>query len=161
MRIDLSEIKHDSGAIKQVDADVNLEDFKFKGRNIEIAEPIHLNLQVTNTEDMYLVTGKMDAKLVFKCDRCLTKFEEAMEIDFIKEFLKEEMESENYLDISDSILEHIILELPMKTICDEECKGLCLICGQDLNEEDCGCERFIPDPRLAKLEEFFDDDKED
>ena len=53
---------------------------------------------------------------------------------------------------TDGVLaEQLLLELPMSVLCNESCKGLCSVCGADLNEGDCGCERTPMDPRWAVL----------
>jgi uncharacterized protein len=44
-----------------------------------------------------------------------------------------------------------LLALPVSVVCRDECKGLCPVCGQDLNEAECSCERKVVDPRLAVL----------
>ena len=49
---------------------------------------------------------------------------------------------------------------PAKILCKEDCKGLCLVCGQNLNERDCGCDTFVPDPRMAVIQDIFNAYKE-
>ncbi len=51
----------------------------------------------------------------------------------------------------------ILLELPTSVLCVESCKGLCPVCGANLNEGDCGCDRSQRDPRLDKLRELLDE----
>lgn len=52
------------------------------------------------------------------------------------------------------IREEILLNLPMDVLCQAECKGLCSVCGQDLNERECGHDRKIPDPRWSALKDL-------
>ena len=47
-----------------------------------------------------------------------------------------------------------MLALPMQVVCSEKCKGLCPVCGQDLNKAECGCERKVVDPRLVTLKDI-------
>jgi uncharacterized protein len=49
------------------------------------------------------------------------------------------------------VREQIVLALPGYPVCGEGCKGLCSVCGANLNERDCGCDRHVPDPRWAGL----------
>lgn len=49
------------------------------------------------------------------------------------------------------VREQLLLALPDYVLCREDCKGLCVVCGADLNAGDCGCDRSVPDPRLAGL----------
>jgi uncharacterized protein len=58
------------------------------------------------------------------------------------------------LDVDLMALEQIELALPMRFVCSEECRGLCPMCGVDLNERACGCSQERSDPRLAVLREF-------
>ena len=48
----------------------------------------------------------------------------------------------------------------MKVLCREDCKGLCPVCGKDLNDGDCGCDRTERDPRFESLRALFNDDEE-
>lgn len=158
MKIDVNAIRFDIGAVQQVDEAAMMDDLELDGRTVELPEPVHLRLTVTNTDDKYLVMGKMTLRARVECARCLEKFLLPMEIEFFEEFSKDEMENENQLDLTDSIYEHILLDLPIKTLCSEDCKGLCPQCGQNINLRDCGCDRRVTDPRLVKLQEFFKKD---
>ena len=58
------------------------------------------------------------------------------------------------IDLDPIIREQVLLALPVSVLCREDCKGLCTVCGEDLNEKDCGCERKVVDVRLAKLKDI-------
>jgi len=58
------------------------------------------------------------------------------------------------LNLGPIVREQILLGLPMHVLCSDECKGLCQICGQNLNEKECGCDRRVPDPRWAGLRDI-------
>jgi uncharacterized protein len=55
------------------------------------------------------------------------------------------------IDLGGIVREQILLALPMDGLCSETCKGLCPVCGQDLNVKECGCQRTVADPRWAAL----------
>jgi uncharacterized protein len=55
------------------------------------------------------------------------------------------------IDLDPIVREQVLLALPVSVLCKDDCKGLCSVCGQDLNEAECGCERKVVDPRLAVL----------
>ena len=78
------------------------------------------------------------------------------------EYLKKELEREGLDDVEldDIIVPELILSMPMKELCSEDCRGLCPRCGKDLNDGECGCAEEI-DPRLAKLAEILDSFKTD
>ena len=48
----------------------------------------------------------------------------------------------------------LLLALPAYPVCQEACKGLCSVCGANLNERECSCDRRVPDPRWAGLEKL-------
>lgn len=58
------------------------------------------------------------------------------------------------IDLAPVIREQLLLALPMDLICSEECKGLCQVCGGDMNEAACSCDRHVPDPRWAGLKDI-------
>ena len=55
------------------------------------------------------------------------------------------------IDLDPIVREQVLLALPLTVVCQEDCRGLCTVCGQNLNEKECGCERKIVDPRLMAL----------
>ena len=65
--------------------------------------------------------------------------------------------SDGQLDLAELATADILLELPTSVLCVESCKGLCPVCGANLNEGDCGCDRSQRDPRLDKLRELLDE----
>jgi uncharacterized protein len=73
-------------------------------------------------------------------------------------FAPDEVNEETYagkvIDVDPVVREGLLLALPAYPVCREGCKGLCTVCGADLNERDCGCDRHVPDPRWAGLEKL-------
>jgi uncharacterized protein len=73
-------------------------------------------------------------------------------------FTLEEADEDTYtgdeIDLAPFVREQILLSLPDYVLCDPACKGLCSVCGADLNGGECGCERTVPDPRLAALKDL-------
>lgn len=101
-----------------------------------------------------------------ECDRCLKPVE--VDIDLDMDYLV--IEPDGYRDIDNDeqyfmigyeldcellIHNELIMSLPMKILCREDCKGLCPKCGRNLNEGDCGCDTFVPDPRMAAIQDIF------
>lgn len=58
------------------------------------------------------------------------------------------------IDLWPLVREQLLLSLPAYLRCGEDCAGLCVVCGTNLNDKDCGCSREVIDPRLAKLREI-------
>ena len=87
-------------------------------------------------------TGLVNAQ----CVRCLKSFKQPLHTIFQElytyspEQISEDEESipeDGYLDFEESIRDYLFLECPIKPLCKPDCRGLCVICGQDLNDADC------------------------
>ena len=65
-----------------------------------------------------------------------------------------------HLDVDVLVDNEILLNWPMKILCTESCKGICKVCGKNLNDGDCGCDDFVPDPRMAAIKDIFNANKE-
>ena len=73
------------------------------------------------------------------------------EIDDDEQFFMRDYE----LDGDELIHNELIMGLPMKVLCKDDCKGLCPMCGSNRNEVSCGCDTFVPDPRMAAIQDIF------
>lgn len=131
-----------------------------------------------------LLEGRLAVRSVAPCKRCLVEVPLEVPVDFTLNLVSKEAlegapedgdeddgkaERAGSFDLSDAdqelfdgktidldpiLREQVLLALPVSVVCGEECKGLCTVCGQNLNEAECGCERKVLDPRLAKLKEI-------
>jgi len=129
------------------------------------------------------VVARAGAELTAPCGRCLAPTQVAVPVDFQLtmvpaeeapedrqakhekgeshrdgSFGPNEVDEETYhgkvIDLDPLVREQLLLALPRYPVCTESCKGLCPVCGQNLNERECGCERHVPDPRWAGLEKL-------
>jgi len=66
----------------------------------------------------------------------------------------EELFDGKTIDLDPIVREQVLLALPMDVVCKDDCKGLCPMCGQNLNEKQCGCESKFVDPRFAALKDI-------
>ena len=124
---------------------------------IEEKTPVSLTFY-HKTKGEFKVTGEMRIVLSIPCDRCLKPVSKAMQIQFEKEFSGNETEDldENAQYIVDKIIyNEIVLHWPAKVLCKVDCKGICNQCGQDLNVNECGCDRSVLDPRMAAIQDIF------
>jgi len=64
------------------------------------------------------------------------------------------------LQVEELICNEIMMNWPAKVLCIDDCKGICKMCGKDLNVMDCGCDTFVPDPRMANIKDIFNANKE-
>lgn len=123
-------------------------------------------------KDNFIFKGKLTLNIEDKCDRCLNAFSEEISNDIVIEISREKKEAteeeielndedmglyfveKDYLDIGEVIFQESVLLNPIKKICDDNCEGLCQICGTNLNYESCDCEESI-DGRWAVLEKLL------
>ncbi|MFO7815501.1 MAG: DUF177 domain-containing protein [Halanaerobiales bacterium] len=153
MILDLSDLK-EVGSKKKYTAELTVDHIDFRNKEIEIAGPLKIDLDVLKTERSFVLTGKLKGALILQCSRCLKYFEYPIEVEIRDELLIEDIEDLHKINVFPIFESDIILEIPIKPLHDEDCKGLCPICGQDLNEEECYCEKESIDPRLEKLKDF-------
>ena len=112
------------------------------------------------------LSGSMKLKLVAPCDRCLCDVSVPLDLEFDCDLYEPGSsfdfndEDQPYvkgleLDTDEFISNELMMSLPMKVLCKDDCKGLCPVCGNDLNKCDCGCDSFVPDPRMAAFQDIF------
>ncbi len=117
--------------------------YQFQEETVENLEGT-INLVRTQTGVQALIdfTALVDAQ----CVRCLENFKQPLHANFQELFtyslepLSEDEESipeDGYLDFENSISDYLFLEYPIKPLCKPDCRGLCPVCGQNLNEADC------------------------
>lgn len=116
------------------------------------AEPVGYRLEANVISEALLVTGRVWTRGRVRCSRCLKEFGRLLEV---REFLAHTpIGSSDIVDLTPEIRESILLEIPQKALCREDCKGLCCICGCDLNTETCACAKPPRDLRWAGLDEL-------
>ncbi|HHT49466.1 MAG TPA: DUF177 domain-containing protein [Firmicutes bacterium] len=159
-QVDLTAIKDLPGARIEVQGQITLPSLNWEGnRLLEFINPWQISLAVTNVKRGYQVDGKLSGSYRINCDRCLEKVKADFSSDFNDLFLPEaplpEEEAKIFtgdeLDLTATIMETINLQMPLKTLCLPNCRGLCPVCGSNLNHETCLCPQEDFDPRLAVL----------
>lgn len=134
-------------------------------REFSLPSGIDYDLVLTNAGEGILATGILTTHVVGTCDRCLSpaEFDVSGEVD--EYYLFEEPEDtgdgddddeldfslvsdDNTIDLSDALLSTLVMETPYVVLCRPNCKGLCPVCGANLNEEDCGHAAQIEEDRL-------------
>ncbi len=134
---------------------------------IEAGAPLDLDLQIQSVSEGVLVTGTVTAPTVGECARCLTKVDGRVEVrltelfaypDSTTEATTEEDEVghivDDTIDLEQSIIDAVCLELPFSPVCKPDCPGLCPECGVSLAAEP-GHHHDRIDPRWAKLAGMF------
>lgn len=122
---------------------------------------------ISKNDGKYRLKGKVCANIMLKCDLCLEPFNK--ELNFpIDEIFKESFSgvcdyeddiwsfSDKKINLDAAALSGILLNIPMKAVCSDGCRGLCAVCGHNLNEGECGCGGVI-DSRFEKLKALFEE----
>ena len=128
-------------------------------------EDIRVNGSVMNTGSSLRVVGTVDTCRSFVCDRCLAEGAREITLDFSEDYAKTPGETDEAvlydgesIVLDDLVRDTLLVAEPLRELCKSDCKGLCPVCGQNLNEGTCTCNTFVPDPRLAALESLLKND---
>lgn len=122
--------------------------------------PVLIKGRVQNRSSIVTLAYNASMTLQTFCDRCLAPFEKPVEFSFEYTLVRELQDTEqdeyiliegDFLDLGELCESDIVLNLPLKFLCRDDCKGLCPICGVNLNQTDCDCLKQQIDPRLAAL----------
>lgn len=163
MKVDISDIITINGACLKIDwTGGPPEREPVEGCTIE--GDVIFSGTLTNNSGILHLDGWLEAAYKSACYRCLGEVRGALRLR-IKEDFSGSADSERNdmylfegkkLDISRALNDNIILNLPMKHLCSEQCRGLCSSCGANLNEVRCGCSGDSIDPRMEGLRSFFE-----
>lgn len=174
MLINLSELFSCQGKVKTYTQSLEMEQFNGPNGTYEIAQKEPVELTITHTGDKKMtVEGKAELVLLMPCDRCLEpvrvpfvlSIEEELDMNQSEEERVEALDEQPYvsgyfLDPERLIQNELILNLPMKVLCREDCKGICSHCGMNWNYGTCDCDRSVPDPRMSVIQDIFKQSKE-
>ncbi|MDR1988961.1 MAG: DUF177 domain-containing protein [Acidobacteriaceae bacterium] len=135
----------------------------------EIVRPVALAFDIDKDKRQFRLAGSLQSTLVLRCSRCLEAFELPVSAEFDlhyqprvvaqasgeTEIQEDDLATAVYdgeeIDLGQLMIEQFYLALPMKPLCSDECKGLCPVCGTNLNRGMCNCHRQWEDPRFAAL----------
>ncbi len=160
MILDLSAIVKCEGAEERFENQVlDLSEFDFGGEQYVLSKPITFDAVFSNIGSG-IISMKAHCRytLDVRCALCAKLFSKDFTLD-IDEVLKDD-EGESLvvngkLEIDDIIMTDIFLNLELKHLCREDCKGLCPKCGADQNVGGCGCDKVNYDPRLSALRDLL------
>ncbi|URZ16167.1 YceD family protein [Clostridium felsineum] len=161
--LDVSDLITKKVSKKFVDMKLELTNFKFDSEEYKILEPLTLKGQLLMDGSIVTLSAEVKGTVELTCSRCLKKFPYNINLEIEEKFTDnpENKDDEvifinNYeVDVNEIVENNIILSLPMKKLCREDCKGLCPMCGTDLNISKCNCHEENIDPRFAKLKDLF------
>lgn len=156
----------------QLCLEVGVEELDLTDPYFSFPLPLAVDLEVFRSLETFTAEGVVRCVIRGECCRCLAPVEEEIEAGFRLLFqrkratdaeleaVEEEEEIEIFepnaesADLGSYLREIVIVELPMRLYCREDCKGLCPQCGRDLNTGSCSCREETVDPRWAALEKL-------
>ncbi len=173
MLLNLTDVFTSEG--KVVDKTISLEMTEFHSKlgdfPIVAKSPVQLTMSNLGVGKA-LVKGTADITLQMECNRCLEEVAVELKLEFLREITSvdaqesasddenQDVVESGQLNVETLISNEILINLPDKVLCKENCKGICKQCGHNLNEGDCGCDDFVPDPRMAAIKDIFNAERE-
>ncbi|MDO5110933.1 MAG: DUF177 domain-containing protein [Clostridia bacterium] len=143
---------------------------EYGGRTVAFAAPMRVDGVCVYDGEGFTVTGEAQTVLYSVCGRCGKSFEEPFSFSFEERFERTANEDEgiyayqgDVLDLTAMIQDNVFLHLPIRSVCSEDCKGLCPVCGCDRNIVQCDCVIEEPDESpnpLSALAALLNEDKE-
>lgn len=115
--------------------------------DMRLASPISVAVVARHEEQELLVEASIHCVLECTCARCLTCFESVIKKQALFNY---DVSNRLVVDITDDVREEIMLDYPMVPVCEEECRGLCARCGQNLNDGDCAHQLGVEDDQGAE-----------
>lgn len=162
MRINIKQLRNGSLREKRFEFTADISEIEET-----VSKPITISGEITNRAGVLLLSMTMEGERNLVCDRCAKEFSRITSVPFescIVDHLDNEDDEDYFivceddeLDVEELAISMFILGFERKILCSEDCKGLCQICGANLNEQACNCKDESIDPRLEILKQLLDD----
>lgn len=174
MLINLSELFSIDGKEKNYTLDIEKDAFQTPDGVYEVVskEPVVLRIRNLGDRKLYM-EGKAKFALSIPCDRCLEPvvcpfdldIDQGLDMKQTEEERVESLDEQPYvsgynLDVDQLLSNELLLNLPMKVLCSDDCQGICNRCGANLNHGTCSCDQSSPDPRMSVIQDLFQQFKE-
>lgn len=162
MKIDLRQLFEAVDEQVPVEYDMDLRDYELFNEKPFIT-PVAVRGCLKNVAGIVTLGYSAQFTMKLSCDRCLKEFERGFSECF-EHVLVNRLESDGedfilvedmLLDLDELVISDVLLSMPSKILCSEDCRGLCPRCGKDLNQGDCGCTEPEGDPRFDVLKQLL------
>ncbi|MGL4791162.1 MAG: YceD family protein [Anaerotignaceae bacterium] len=166
MTVDISKILKVEGAVLNFKAEKTFADVENFPDVCEFLWPVKVEGTITNLNGVFVACAEGLAKVNMCCSRCLKRVATEVSFEVNENFSntgkKEEAETflGDIIDLTSVVSRSILINLPMKVVCAEDCKGLCSICGKVLNDGACECDTSYINPKFESLRSLFKLDEE-
>lgn len=170
MKVDLSSVIKVTGAEVKLSSTVGFGDAEFLGETYRFIEPLKVEGRVYNNGQSLTLEANVSGRMVTECARCLDEVEADVEFS-VHELLSQREEGadedediilfDGYeIELDDIIADHFLMNISGRYLCSDNCKGLCPVCGQNLNHGECDCDNEYIDPRWQALADIMNQTKE-
>lgn len=172
MTINVADLLQEVNAVADIDISDFVEAFDYMGERIAFDGNVRLIARISRVQSKYYkVEGSVKACLVLQCGRCMKNYkydtEFPVELHFTSKQKAIDDDADRYytdgdtVELDEAIQTNAIMNIPSQRLCREDCKGLCPVCGADLDTDCCCCAHDgltddAVDARLAVLKDFFD-----
>lgn len=173
MKFDILDVISTADKKRKIPVTTEMSEVSVSGGRVPITDIKPFSICLTNDNNkQLLISGDTTLDVVVPCDRCLSDVDVTLQIaidrkimlaDGHVQFAEDEENTfleEHELDVDRLIYDEILVNWPTKVLCKDDCKGICPVCGQNWNQQDCGCDRQVIDPRMAKFQDIFNEFKE-
>lgn len=166
MKIDVSKIVKSEGASLEFCEEISFGSITFNGQEYPFTSPAKAEGVIKNNGGTLYLEANVHTEFLTYCSRCLKPLNESFDFTVNECFTSDEISSDsemlpiisNTVDLKGAVEDNFCTSIPFVFLCNEDCKGLCPVCGKDLNGGACGCESDDIDPRLAGLKAFLKND---
>ena len=170
MKVDLSSVIKVTGAEVKLSSTVGFGDAEFLGETYRFIEPLKVEGRVYNNGQSLTLEANVSGRMVTECARCLDEVEADVEFS-VHELLSQREEGadedediilfDGYeIELDDIIADHFLMNISGRYLCSDDCKGLCPVCGQNLNHGECDCDNEYIDPRWQAVADIMNQTKE-
>ena len=170
MKVDLSSVIKVTGAEVKLSSTVGFGDAEFLGETYRFIEPLKVEGRVYNNGQSLTLEANVSGRMVTECARCLDEVEADVEFS-VHELLSQREEGadedediilfDGYeIELDDIIADHFLMNISGRYLCSDDCKGLCPVCGENLNHGECDCDNEYIDPRWQALADIMNQTKE-
>jgi uncharacterized metal-binding protein YceD (DUF177 family) len=168
-RLDLRELGRRAGSMQEIDRTAPAPpDWRVELIGVPAAADVRLRLRLESVMEGVLITGDLDVPVEGSCARCLEPLEDTLHLSVQElyayagsttEATSEEDEVRriegDHLDLEPLARDTVVLNLPLAPVCTEDCRGLCVDCGQRLDDLPADHTHEVVDPRWAGLAQKF------
>lgn len=162
------------GLVKSAHLEEVFPEMELAGNRIRFSEPVKLDIRYSFDGEGVNIEGVLSSSVIMNCTKCNEEFVSPFEVDFSERFLKlseeeaEELDCYSYtgevLKLNKMAEDLILLNAPLYGVCSPDCKGLCPVCGTNLNTSQCSCtaeDDSSPFAALKGLKELLNQFQED